>query len=1053
MNEKTQFTEKQAVQLPFVELLINMGWEYLPHDKFDTSKKERFHYTLSNITFEALSNLNSYTHLGKEYKFSQKSINSAIEKIEKIQFDGIIPTSQVIYNMLMTGSTEKEELGDFDVKYFDFNNIKNNKFHVAVEYMAKGKEHNARLDIILFINGIPVAVVENKSETEKLDKAIKELDYYQQDNISAQFFAFPMMLIASNGLSYKYGTTKTPKKFYSHWKNKDFKKDEFLELVNKPINKSIHQELIENLGLPKQEQLFDRVMLEQDVSIISMLKPNTFMKFIRNFIIFESEENKLIKKAARYQQFYAVEAINERIRLFKDNNTKRRGGIVWHTQGSGKSLTMVMFAKSLISCDDIVNPRLIVVTDRKNLDEQIKSTFENCNIKNDVVKAESKKDLLKLLSSKKSDVITTLIHKFEDSDVKLEDNNIFVLIDEAHSSQSGEMHELMRKTLPNASYIGFTGTPLMKENKTTLLQFDEGEYSYIHKYTIDQALEDKAILDILYDPRFTEQTVINKDKLDKQIEKFYEEEDLSEVNKVKLQRKINSKKWASEQAKRVKKIALDVEEHFISNLKGTGLKGQLVAPSKRCAVLFHEALKDKINCAVIMSEESAKELEGNKEKADIAEFIKNHSVNGSFTKYEDEAISSFKKDENGVELLIVVSKLITGFDAPRNTVLYLTKELKEHVLLQAIARVNRLYNESKTAGFVLDYSVNAKNITDALKLFSSFEEGDIKGALFNPKIKFDELKNAHLDLVELFRGKIPLKDIDKHQAYYEVLEPENIRVDFYAKTNKFIKLLKDSRCLSKYMDIPEKTREIYAKDSKKFYKIKQAIQNIYADTFDAMDYKVAIMKILEENTTAEDVKQMSKPVDITSAEFSKQVESQFGKDDMKSVAKTIAHQTKAYIAQHYNKDKAFYERYSKLIDELFDKLKNAKVEDLFSLVEEANKYKSEVVSKKEDDIPSALREVSGSGIIYRNIRSLNIEPLNNISDEEYQSFILDITSYVKSKTTVGYHKNDEKLKEIRLYQYLIKNYEELLEDNDNYMLLIDRQVKDIAKNNPEEFYP
>jgi type I restriction enzyme R subunit len=1053
MSDKTQYTEKQAVQLPFVELLINMGWQYLPHEQLGESKQQRYHNILSEITFDSLNKINSYDYLGNTHKFSPKSIQSAIDKLETISFDGIVPTSQSIYNLLMTGSTEKEELGDFDIKFFDFENLENNTFHVAVEHTVAGKLKNARLDIVLFINGIPIAVIENKAQTVDLNDAIKDLVYYQTEDIAAKFFAFPQLVIASNGTGLKYGTTNTPKKFYSNWKNPDFNKEDFTELTSKSINLPVYNNLLADLGLQDHSQVLDRPMLQQDMSVISMLKKDTILEFIRNFIIFETDDGRLIKKAARYQQFYAVEAINKRIRLFKDNETKRRGGIVWHTQGSGKSLTMVMFAKSLISCEDIESPRLVIVTDRVNLDSQIKGTFENCHLKNNVVQAKSKNDLLDKLNSNSSDVITTLIHKFEKSDVKLEDKNIFVLIDEAHSSQSGEMHEAMKETLPNASYIGFTGTPLMTENKTTLQQFDEGEYSYIHKYTIDQALDDKAILPLVYDPRFSEQTVINADKLDKDIDEIYEKEDLSETDKVKLQKKIRSKQWASEQSGRIEKIALDIELHFKENFQGTGLKGQLIAPSKRCAIMFNEALKDKINCAVIISEENGKDIDTNEEKADVAAFIKEHAVSGSFSTYEKNAINSFKKEEGGVELLIVVSKLITGFDAPRNTVLYLTKKLKEHLLLQAIARVNRLYDENKQTGFIMDYSANAKNIQEALDLFSSYDKDDVRSVVFDPKSKFAELESSYFYLLDLFKGKVETKHQDKLEAYYESLEPENIRADFYYRVNKFLKLLKDCRCFAQYIKISERKRNNYSRDAKMFFKLKQAVQKMYSDSFDAKDFKSTIMKVLDNNTTAEDVKRMAEPVDITSKDFIKQIEQEFGKEDAKSLAKTIANQTKSYISQRYNQDKAFYETYSKKLQEIFDDLKNDKIVDLFDLLEKTKEIRHKVINKKIDDVPTEIIEEKGSDIIYRNIKSMKLESLKNKTEDEYKDFILALTKRVKSKASIDFHKNTEKLNKLKTYGFLIDNYDDFLSGNDEDMMKISDEILNIAKENPEEFYP
>jgi len=360
------------------------------------------------------------------------------------------------------------------------------------------------------------------------------------------------------------------------------------------------------------------------------------------------------------------------------------------------------------------------------LDRQIKETFKNCNLKKEVIQATSGQHLVDLIKEKNLAVITTLIHKFESARKNStgfvdKDENIFVLVDEAHRSQSGMANFEMNRIIPNACYIGFTGTPLMRSEKESWRKFG----GYIDKYTIDDALADNIILPLIYEGRYVD-LVQNAEQIDRQVDRITE--GLNDKQKKDLQRYIGSK-IIKDNPQRIVEIAYDIEKHFIENFQNTGLKAQVVAPSKFSAVLFQKFFegRGKIRTAVVISDEHEDGDEENTHKREVVAYLdsvrKNHS---SVDKYEKDVIESFKYNEDGIEIIIVVDKLLTGFDAPRNTVLYLTKDLRDHNLLQAIARVNRLFENKKekpkTAGYIMDYSENAKNIDIAMyeSQFSKF---------------------------------------------------------------------------------------------------------------------------------------------------------------------------------------------------------------------------------------------------------------------------------------------------------------------------------------------
>lgn len=455
--------------------------------------------------------------------------------------------------------------------------------------------------------------------------------------------------------------------------------------------------------------------------------------------------------------------------------TRRKGGLVWHTQGSGKSLTMVMFVKALIEDPNIQNPRIIIVTDRKDLDKQIKDTFHDCGLKKDVTQAKSGEDLWKLIQSKDLRVITTLVHKFEKISKKKTsfvdtDENLFVLIDEAHRSQYGDTASRMREVLKNACFIGFTGTPLLKNDKSESM-FKRT----IDKYTIDDALADKVILPLIYEGRYIEME-LHPDQIDRHIDRITDDmlskhnESVRDSKRMqKLQKHITAD-VIKNNPQRIVQIARDIEKHFVETFQNTGLKAQIVAPSKFSAVLFQKFFEEKmlVRTAVVISDENDDGDESDTHKKEVTDYLAKIRNNQSIENYEKTTIQSFKHNPDGIEIIIVVSKLLTGFDAPCNTVLYLTKDLHDHELLQAIARVNRLFEnnkEPKTAGYIIDYSENAKNIQSAMQLFGNYDEQDVKSVLIDVDQKVQELEMSYAKIHDLFNALKGTRDSEAYMVF------------------------------------------------------------------------------------------------------------------------------------------------------------------------------------------------------------------------------------------------------------------------------------------------
>ncbi|MEA3552920.1 MAG: HsdR family type I site-specific deoxyribonuclease, partial [Campylobacterota bacterium] len=488
----TPKTNEKTLQNNTIDLLKSMGYIFISQDENVTKRDGKLgDVVLKDILISQLQKLNSFEYKGLKSNFSMKNISKAVDDLDESLNEGLITANQKISDQLILGNSYQEELQDgikksFSFKYIDFKDVSNNIFHFTEEFSVSRQIQNEtnktrRPDIVLFINGIPFGVIELKKSSVDTEQGISQMIRNQQRQEIPQLFKYTQILLAGNNHSPKYATTGTPKKFYAIW-NEDNKNK-----INSLIN--------------------DRTPSKLDSVIFSLFEKERVLEFLYSFILFDNK----IKKIARYQQYFAIKEIVKKIEKF-DNTGRRGGGLIWHTQGSGKSLTMVMLAK--VMKREIINSKIIIVTDRKDLDRQIHSTFKNSEI--EASRARNGKDLVRLIQSGKS-VITTLIHKFETvvkQSTSIDNPNIFILVDESHRTQGGDLNKSMRRVFPNACYLGFTGTPLMRKEKSTISKFD----GLLHKYTINQAVKDGAVLPLLYEGRLVNQWISDENGLDRRFE-------------------------------------------------------------------------------------------------------------------------------------------------------------------------------------------------------------------------------------------------------------------------------------------------------------------------------------------------------------------------------------------------------------------------------------------------------------------------------------------------------------------------------------------------------
>ncbi len=991
-NNLPDFDEASSSQIPAILQLSNLGYEFIADPRRDKSQ-----YILRDIAFAAMRKIN-------KSEISDRSIQEAIVSLEKIKMDdGTFKASEDIFADLLGGIAVSEMIDGKktspQMRLVDWSNPQNNSFHVIAEFeISESRER--RPDIVLFVNGIPLAVIENKKASVPVDEAVLQMIRNQQLGQTPKFFLFPQLLVCANVNAVKYGTMLTPREFYAVWKEKDVPAD-FESLVWASVNKVVPAEtiklLLSSLRVKREFVQFERFELTaQDKAIYSLLRPKRLLDLTRNFILYDNG----VKKITRYQQFFAIKKTLKRIEEF-DGNGKRCGGLIWHTQGSGKSLTMVMLVKNLI--ETIQNPRVIVVTDRTDLDVQIRDTFKACNIKAGVQQAVSSKDLIRRIRSKTTDVITTLVHKFEkETDFRDDDNNIFILIDEAHRTQGGDANAMMNRILPRACQIAFTGTPLMKKDKS------KNKFGgFIDTYTISEAEEDGAILPLIYQGRFVDQRV------DENINLFYERiaGTLSEQQKKDFEKKCLSSSLLEQTSRRVEMIALDVHDHYVKHFQGTGLKAQLVAPSKYAAILFKKALDmlGGVSSEVVISETVAEEDESDDKNAyskkTVAQFLAEQKTGyGSLENREKRVIQDFKKNPEGCEILIVVDKLLTGFDAPCNTVLYLAKQLQDHNLLQAIARVNRLYDgekdkQIKANGLIVDYSKNAKNLKDALVLFSHYEAQDVERALLNTDDQIQLLEKTYDDLHAIFKN---VKDVANSDAYVqELVQNEDAKNKFYEKVNLFIRQF--DTCFSLY-DFHEKFSDeklkLYRKDLKRFVEIKKTTQLVLAEKVDFSKYKEQLRKLLDTYVSAKEVEILSKEISLTDMrEFNQYVEDEKNGLSDRSKAKAIAAQTSKVIRERYKRDEIFYKKFSDRIEKILQEIEDAKREDVAALFIEMKKIQSAVENYEDSDLPEAIRNEKVYHPFWRNLAE---KFANKIDDNLFVEVLKQIIAIIRQNKKVDF---------------------------------------------------
>ncbi len=1006
--------EDAISQLPALHLLINMGWKYLsPGDALSLRGNKSSNVLLDGILVPWLRKNNLICFKGKELPFSEGNIISAVQALREIPYDGLVRTNEKIYDLLCLGKSLQQSIdGDvksFTLKYIDWERPENNVYHVTEEYEVErpGSYQTRRPDMVLFVNGIPLCIIECKSPEKKdpIRQAVSQHIRNQKVDEIPKLFTYSQLLVAISKNEGKYATAGTGAKFWSVWKEEqEGYEQEIQKIVNIPLSETDVDKLFtENEWLVREKPpsygSIQRQITEQDKTLYGLCRPDRLLELAFQFTLFDAGA----KKVARYQQYFCVKKIIDRISS-RQQDGKRLGGVVWHTQGSGKSLTMVMLAKAIALNADIEDYKVVLVTDRVDLDDQIYRTFRHCG--KEVEQARTGKDLSQLLGRNKQQIVTTVIDKFEAAvgrhTLKNADSNIFVLVDEGHRGQYGPRHAKMRRGLPNACYISFTGTPIMKKDRNTVQRFG----GLIDAYTIERAVEDKAVVPLLYEGRHIEQKV-DSQGIDAWFERITEE--LTEEQAADLKRKFSTTDQLNKAAQKVMAIAWDISKHYQDNWQGTGFKAQLVTQDKSTALLYKKYLDEigLVSSEVLISGPDEREGEEDiyaENKQPVQRFWKTVLQRfGSEREYNKQLINSFKNAEEP-EIIIVVDKLLVGFDAPRNTVLYLARKLKDHTLLQAIARVNRLH-EGKEFGYIIDYRGVLESLDQALDLYKAlpeFDRQDLGDILTDISSETKRLPEKYSLLWDTFKE---VGNKEDEEEYELILADEALRYKFYERLSAFSKTLAIALSSVKFLEeIDDKKISSYQKDLKFFTKLRKSVRRRYAETVDFSDYEPRIQKLLDVHVGTKEVERITPLVNIFDKDaFSQELEKI---SSLAAKADTIAHRTARSIEARMHEDPAYYKKFSELLKQAIRSFREERIQ-ANEYLKKVTSIMENVINRSGDQVPAKLKNHDVAKAYFGSLKDVLGDKLFSDNDQQLADIALKISEIIDQNRVVSWAANHD----------------------------------------------
>lgn len=952
--------ERQLVEAPTLEQLQGLGWAHVDGTTLHPEQADK-RSSLKDVVLipnleQAIRRINPWVR--------EDNLRKVVREVTLIQTPTLMEANRWLWECLTQYFSVNQDLGSGrrgqTLKLIDFDHPENNEFLCVDQFKIQGPTQNIIPDITLFVNGLPLGVMECKSPfvINPMAEGVNQLRRYanlrnpSDSEGCEKLFYYNQVMVSTHRDGARVGTISSPVEHYLEWK-------EPYPLDAKDLGDS-----------PTAQQLL----------IQGLLAPKNFLDLIQNFTIYETESGRTIKKTARYQQFRAVQRTIERLKAPGDRKSK--GGVIWHTQGSGKSLTMVFLAQKIRRDPLLRDYKLVFLTDRTQLDEQLTATF--CRAQGEsVLNAKSADHLKELLAKDASDLITSTIQKLqEDKEFGFtclnDSDRIIILADEAHRTQYGTLGSAINAALPNAPKIAFTGTPLMKqETKTTTGEFG----SYIDTYTIEQAVADGATTQILYEGREAT-TKVTGDSLDALFDRYFQDKTPEEKEAIK--KKYGTERAVLEAPQRIEWVALDLVEHYRTHILPNRFKAMVVTASREAAVIYKQKLD-----AVSNAPESTVIISGNHNDPP-------HLAKWTNPAGHKAAVENFKKpiSEHPLSILIVQNMLLTGFDAPICQVMYLDRKLTDHSLLQAIARVNRA-KANKFSGYIVDYFGLTDYLAEALEVFSNT---DVKGALKDLKDEIPTLQVAHTRVKQHLKG-LDLQDID---ACIAALADELKRQQFGA----------DFRTFAKQVEIilPDPAANPFLADLKSLGKVLIGCRNRYRDEqLDIVGCKVR--DLIEGHVRATGVNPRVPPTKLFDLEFEQVLAAQ---TNDRAKASEMEHAIKAHIKVKLDEDPEYYQSLSRRLQEIIQKWENRWKE----LVQQLLLFRDGMEEEKtQQDAELGLSDAEGA--FYRVLMAEVTKAVGGgAMNEETHQQVLDLTKELVAEfqgatQIIGFFQRDAEQKTVK----------------------------------------
>lgn len=907
MNTTPNSRERYSAHLPALHLLCNLGWNFITTAQALALRGSTREVLLRSRLVEVLQT-RRYQYKGEWYPLSPSGIEQVVRELSALSLaDGLMSANERLYGKLVLGITVTEFMPDGKrhqptIPVVHWTDASANRWDMTeeMEVLSSQGTHHRTPDVVAYLNGIPLIVIEAKrpesggSHPSKamVQEGISQHLRNQRPDEIPNLFAYAQLLLSISQTEGRYGTTHTAAKFWAKWHEEEFDEPYMQAVKNAPLKPEVREGLFEGKSA-SLTAYFDTLwsapmqVSEQDRLLISLLTPSRLLEFLRGYVLFDRKVGKIV---ARYQQFFGIRALLTRISLKKPDSQGggREGGVVWHTTGSGKSFTMVFLTKALLLIESLKECRIVVVTDRVDLETQLSHNFMTGGAFGSSIATQkdgersrtlSGRDLAQRIGKGTERITFTLVHKFNTASKLPECRNdtadMIVLVDEGHRSHGGETHERMKKALPKAAYVAFTGTPLLKDEKTSN-KFGP----IVHAYTMQRAVQDETVAPLLYEERVPELD-INEEAVNRWFEKITS--NLSDAQRSDLKRKFAKKGVLYGAANRIELIAWDIATHFNENIKklDLGLKGQVATDSKLDAIRYKKALDETglVTSAIVISAPDTRE--GNSEVdedtlPDVQKWWKQTmaACGNDPEAYEKQVIGDFGTD-GAPDLLIVVDKLLTGFDEPRNAVLYIDKPLKGHNLIQAVARVNRLH-DAKRYGVLVDYRGILKELDTAIRAYhdlesrtqGGFDAQDLEGLYHQFSTEYKRLPALHEQLWSFFKSVNNKLD---REEYRQVLAPrfvkdadgaeydkrQKLRDDFYDAVTTFglcLQTALSSRSFFEDKNFSEELISRYKSDLRFFTELRQTARRDAMETVDYSVYEEQIRKLVDKQVIGTEVR-------------------------------------------------------------------------------------------------------------------------------------------------------------------------------------------------------